>query len=898
MQSVFIEFPSNSTALLFLKRTSPPSITAAWDRLKLITIYPAMDSVASVFLETPSDWLGNDFQAMVQRCEGTVTAAQQREIKFPMQEFFRHVRLEPNDHTELSKCFLIVPLSEKRQHAEGLIAALAELEGWAVWIRIVTDQQGERETDVYELHTLSNQPLTAPSGLPGAPLVLASLAEDIFVPSGFTLPLLPAYRFLLPPQNRETLHIWSSDINGEPRYQPRRKVGESLQSLARVVFLDGNKLAAERIGGETGRVQVPLELRPMHSRRPLKRAEQVIYRVESKAGEFGPALLRILDHCEARIEDFTYFGRSLGEGPNATVEHYLQADARLVDEDFWPELQRFDWPRTLAELDIPLFVPAHADIVPDIDGLVSSIEAEDPFLSALRNAVGLEPGNVTRVAIVESSNDPRRWRVLHLEEGRPLQTVISPIVQAFNREPIRRATSFQGINLNEDRAIYEDHWNAAGEHESRELANATKTLCQELVSFAKQVDEELGHLTRRVSNAREVTGPIVDLLTELPRTLQEFANRTAEILGAVAGPRQEWFSRIDQREHQLTQIQENARILAQDAQQRVGQMTRAVEAGTNNLNTAQQSLQTAETNLNNLANDLPPLVQSANESAAQLRTAIQGREAQLQSTLRAVAQRESELAVESQRVDAFQRDVEQRERRVQEWTRQLAARRQTLENRLRSAEEEARRAEAETNRLDTLEQVDIPAAERRARAADEELARICARKVEERFRATSSKAQDAEERLETLRAQEANLIRLETRLTEDLGAIPRLEARIAELKAAMLDQRITEAECKKQALAATIGNVEAACLAARQAQAALRAAEEALTKVRSDQNFLEMKTRLETLHEQIQSAIQEADAARPEKRSSDIQYSLIKIEAEVRNIRHQLGIRRFWFWRY
>jgi hypothetical protein len=694
-----IGFDSLSAALLFLKRIVPRTPQESWTLVRQLTL-TTDPGIAAVNLEVPATLLSlPGREALLQACGGRIPAAAFRPGaggSIPLAEVYQHTELAATGRTEQARTVLVLPRPEDPTPGK-LITALAALERWQVRSRRFAD--AECGPGFFELQSISGQPESPPLGLPGSPFVLIALGDDVFVPPGLTHPLLPAYRFLFPPPARGTLHVWLPTGGRRPEWRRLRESDEPPADLARLVLL--NRLSGRTLPQTRAKAspEVALELRRSRTRRRLKSAARVLYRVRSRASEFGPLLLRFLDLAEAGVEELTYFSHVAGEGPNAVIEHYLLANAALGDDDLWPELDRFDCPRTLEDHGLPLFLPAELDFCPQVEGLLRGGDGDDSFLSQLRERVdlpvtGAEDG-VLALILPESSG--AHWQVMHLAGGQPLRDVITIVNRQAHREPVRRALDVKRLDLAADRTRYEDRWQRLGQAEAEEAVAAAEAQIRELGEATEALADELKRYDTRLESARAVTEPAAELLSHgLPRSLGEFADRTAQLLAELAHPQRAWLTDTEARQAQLRQVQADVRILQESATERVARVRNEVDTGCQSLAERQQRLQAGAEQLAGAGRDLETAIQEANGIAAATESELRRRADALQVHLGRLQEQERNLAALDERLRRDEAEVVSLEQ-------QVAAERTRLEAKKADLDGRRRRIEAETRRLERME---------------------------------------------------------------------------------------------------------------------------------------------------------------------------------------------------
>ena len=231
---------------------------------------------------------------------------------------------------------------DRRDHAGGVHHCTCGFEGM-VGVRRTFVDPSDSETEGFELQAIDAEPHDPPLELPGSPILLAAQADDVFTPPGRVMPLVPHHRQFLPPGEPGDSHVWLGNSDGSHDYVRLRNNGTAAEPLITFVGLDDIRTDRRSLRSAEVKQKVPLALRRVYGRRRLERAGGVIYRLETRAGEFGPALLWLLDHAEAGIEKFKYYSVPRGDGPNAIVDHFLRAEASAAAEDQWPQLRRYDF---------------------------------------------------------------------------------------------------------------------------------------------------------------------------------------------------------------------------------------------------------------------------------------------------------------------------------------------------------------------------------------------------------------------------------------------------------------------------------------------------------------------------------------------------------------------------
>ncbi len=888
---MIIEFPTLPAALAFLQRESPVSADEAWAQLGRFTLLRKGNG-AAVALECAPGVLDDGAFGRAVRCGGKQqddhAPAEIWKERVPMQGLFRRVRLEASNRTERGKHFLVVPQGLDAGALSSLIEWLSQVEGCSVWVRDVRKAEVEGTLTVFELRTESDTPIATPAGLPGAPQILAGVDDDVFVPAGLGCPLLPAHRFLFPPLGDGRLHAWLVGPKGTPSHVELSSVGEAVP-LARVVVLPADAVRAPVATGTATRVSLPLRLRPINAKRRLRRASQVLYVVESRGAELGAALLRLFDHAEAGIEQFTYFSRAMSDGPNAVVEHFLLAEARIADDDMWPELRRFDLPRSLAEVGLRLFLPADADFSPDLEGVVLGLDADDEFLRSLRSTVGLTDAPSDRMALVEPSPKGGLWRITTLEKGRPLQSLISVVIEAWNREPIRRLVDTQRVDLSADRRKYEDQWLAVGSQEATEVADTTRALATSLGESVAQVVRQLSGLAERVGALRETSSTAQELVTAAPAQFAAFIEGVAVLVESVASPRREWLQAAEARRQAMESLAAAVRELQRNVHGEVDRAGTGVMNASREFAGASERLTQAREALERAMTELEPQVASAMSAAHEAAVAIQARRVRVQTAENDVTARERALREQSAEVDRLQEAVRARELAVAQQQRALEARRVALEARLDVARRAETEAKADEQRLRHIEAVDLPSAQRRCQEAEEDLARWQAKRLDERLREVQSESTAVERECARLRDDEERLTRLRTELSRLNAESVRLRETVASLRAQGLEVTVQTTSAEAARLSTDVGPLEVVAGSIRSARQSLGAAESALAAVQSARGMEDLARRIDELDARARQIESDCRRAASRQLPTELEARLSEIERMVREARRASG---------
>ncbi|WP_373649446.1 hypothetical protein [Schlesneria sp. DSM 10557] len=822
--------------------------------------------------------------------------------RVPMQQFFRRVQVVRSPKTDRTIRCLVIPRRESAAQANELMNELANQGGWSVWTRAA-----ENVGVIYELRSLDGRLKVPPSGLPGQPFVLNEVDEDIFIPPGWELPLLPMFRSLMPPTEPGRLHVWLPKRDDRAQYQALQEIeGEALPLIRAVKLEEWDNPAVEVLIGGSSRVEVSLRLRRTTRRRGTERAAKLVYRVESRSGQFGPALLNLLDRAEAQIEDFTYFSKVLGDGPNAVIEHYLLTDARIADDDFWPELERFELTQTLHEVGLPLFVSSETEFLPNLDGLVQGIDADDPFLKRLSEQVGLADHREGRFALVEPFGDDGHWRVLVLEQGQPLHRLLRVVLGEMNREPLRQVIDVGRVDLATDRKQYEEKWQKLGFEEGRELVEMTTNLINELRQLAEGIDHELERLGSRLGPAQQITGSASQLVTELPQELNEFARRVSRLLNQVAGPRYEWLMAIESRRQALAQVASNLQTLEQDAQQVVATVVTEANSNRQQVEALREQLAQATEALGNAEADLQQALVEGQQAAQTALNAINERAQRAELRFQDARERERRVVTEEQcvvareqEVNAFDAQVRAREQQVASLAARVEQRRQSLESRLESAERREREANQETARLNILETVTIPETEKRKKEADRLLIEIRGRNIDHSYEVVRQQNEQVQSELKEAQEQERVLRELENQVKALVKQLQTIRREVKTLKSKSLDTTISRRQQELTGLEAELQTLQgkSARLTLLEthelpvAQSRVTQAQQRLSELQAlgvEQRLAEMKPQAAQLEEKVAAAIQELAALKEQDvELQERRRELENVEVEILEVRKQ-----------
>ena len=854
---------------------------------------------------TEPKWPKNRVDKLLQRLSAKTIDRDGEEVwsqSVPMQQFFRRVQLVRSPKTERTIRCLVIPRREAATQADELMNELANQGGWSVWTRAA-----ENVGVIYELRSLDGRLKVPPPGLPGQPFVLNAVDEDVFVPPGWELPLLPMFRSLMPPTEPGRLHVWLPKRDDRAQYQALQEIeGEALPLIRAVKLEESDNPAVEVLIGGTSRVEVSLRLRRTTRRRRTERAAKFVYRVESRSGQFGPALLNLLDRAEAHIEDFTYFSNVLGDGPNAVIEHYLLADARIADEDFWPELERFDLTQILDEVGLPLFISSESEFLPNLDGLVQGIDADDPFLKKLSEQVGLADHREGRFALVEPFGEDGHWRVLVLEQGQPLHRLLQVVLGEMNREPLRQVIDVGRVDLATDRKQYEEKWQKLGVEEGRELVELTSNLINELRRLAEGIDHELERLGNRLGPAQDTTVSARQLVTELPPELDEFARRVSRFLNQVAEPRYEWLMANELRRQALAQVATNLQTLEQDAQQVVATVVTEANSNRQQVEALREQLAQATEALGNAEADLQQALVEGQQAAQTALNAINERGQRAEQRFEEARERERRVVTEEQRVaareqevNAFDAQVRAREQQVASLAARVEQRRHSLESRLESAERREREANQESARLNVLETVTIPETEKRMKEAERLLIEIRGRNIDQSYEVVRQENEQVQSELKEAQEQERVLRELENQVKALVKQLQTIRREVKILTAKSLDttinrrqQELTGLEADFQTLQgrssqlALLETHELPAAQLRVSQAQQRLSE--LQALGMEQRLAEMKPQAAQLEERVAVAIQElAQLKEQDRELQEQRLELENVEVDIREVRKQ-----------
>ena len=902
MPKTFFIFPSIRLALSFVREVTLSS-KETWLSLQGMTIhYGGAGKSAAVEIIEPK-WPKIRLDKLLQRFSGKPidsNVAERWSQSVPMQQIFRRVQLVRCPKTERTIRCLVIPRREAAVQADELMTELANLDGWSVGTRSV-----ENVGVVYECRSLDGRLKVPPAGLPGHPFVVSEMDDDVFVPPGWEHPFLPMFRSLMPPTEPGRRHVWFPIRNDRAQHQTLQEIeGETLPLIRAVTLDDPDEPTVEVLIGGPSRVEVPLRLRRTTQRRRVQRAAKVIYRVESRSGQFGPALLNLFDRTDAQIEDFTYFSKVLGEGPNAVIEHYLLADTRIADEDFWPELERFDLSQILPEVGLPLFISSESEFLPNLDGLVQGIDADDPFLKKLSEQVGLADHREGRFSLVEPFGDEGHWRVLVLEQGQPLHRLLQVMLGEMNREPLRQVIDVGRADLAADRKQYEEQWQKLGVEEGRELVEITTNLINELRKLADGIDQELGRLGDLLGPAQEIAVSARQLVTELPRELDEFARRVLRLLNQVAGPRYEWLMATESRRQALAQVTTNLQTLAQNAQQVVATVVTEANSSRHQVETLREQLAEATETLGNTEGELQQALVEGQQAAQIALNAINERGQRAELRFQEAREREQRVILEEQRVaareqvvNAFEIQVRAREQQVAALAARVEQRRQALEGRLEIAERREREANQETTRLDELETVTIPETEKRMEEAERLLAEIRGRNIDQRYEVVTQENEQVQSELKEAQEQEQALRELENQVKGLVKQLQTVKREVKKLTAKNLDASISrrqqeltglEAELRmlqdKVAQLVLLETHELPAAQSRVGQAQQRLSE--LQALGIEQRLAEVKTQAAQYEERVSVANQQlAELKEQDGELQERRRELEQVEAEIREVR-------------
>ncbi len=777
IEELFLEFPALSAALLFLQKTCPSTVSGTWARLKAFHLLraPGREAVTLQLSGIPLKDLRIEIAA---GCGGSrIEPPESRKSgfeKIPLETLFKRIQLEESRATEEGRNFLVIPENSDPFQVGQLIGQLSDLEGFGVRTRGIILPPGTDQRTVFELVSETREEMPAPFGLTGAPQVLKAFDEDIFIPAGLSSPLLPAYRFLFPPTNGESLHCWFLGTGSTAEYLSIQLSKEPPVPLARGVIIPESTVKADRKTGVSKNIQIPLHLRKCHSRRALRRASQVIYLIETRGGELGSPLLRLLDLAEASIDRIRYFTDVLGEGPNAVVRHFLQMETKLADDDLWPDLKRFDLPTSLDEAGLPIFIPGECDFFPNLDGLLAGLDSQDPFLSHLREVAGLTRGGPGAVSIVDLDSQGH-WIITLLENGQPLESTISVILERFHREPVRRILDAKRVDLTEEYARYERQWIDSGTEETTELGKLTAELVSRLGETAASLEGELKQLSETIAVVREASQESLSLVSAAPTRFTEFAQGAARLISSVADPRREWLMGVESRQIELARLATDLETMQTNIGNRLDEISRSFSERRSGLAESGKRLEASRKALSAAEEELIPLSRELEAATSAAIQAIAGREQSLTERMARIDKREREIIEQSQTLDERQRSVERRDAEIQRQRIEQEKRGELLERRLKEAEAQERRFQDEEKKLRRIEESELPALQKSGQELERKLEILREKNPEGRLREIKERIGAIKEEVNELSALQKELSQNQDRLSSLKGKKRKLQ---------------------------------------------------------------------------------------------------------------------------
>jgi hypothetical protein len=506
------------------------------------------------------------------------------------------------------------------------------------------------------------------------------------------------------------------------------------------------------------------------------RTTPAVFRLRTRADEFGSLMLQVLDEAESRqVPEFNYSNRRW-ETPNSVEQwHFLHSDE--VDGSLlssWSSLERFDYVHELAEDDLHVFVACDSHVMPSFALVAASARDRGEVLSRIRTLVGNPPkGTIVLVEASDLNPDKPILTSIAIADTKKLGSVISEIVRDWNTNPpihaIAKSTTSEQIQNWRDSV--NQKLAEIAQDEQAELQRAATECCHTLETEAKRVLAQLEQGLIHVRDAGALAGELNSALVKGEVTFEGACSALAALSELLTKPRRAWIQEktiataeaLGRLSPQTTEVKAvqgtliESRTKLTDATKTLIDATYAVQSLEQSLNAAQTSSQ-----------------QAVVASQARLRE-VEERAARVQET---IGSDRTETGQRLERANAVHAEV-QRVRGLLEVERAAVERLEAQSRALSASNEKSRvefvgrRREAEETitRLERVRDVDIPQLQINARTAEDQLNALNQAAIESKLRALTVRVEEINARItdvERTRQQYQQLISKEQSVQREL----------------------------------------------------------------------------------------------------------------------------------
>ena len=507
------------------------------------------------------------------------------------------------------------------------------------------------------------------------------------------------------------------------------------------------------------------------------RTTPAVFRLRTRAKDFGSLMLQVLDEAESRqIPEFNYSNRKWETPDSVEQWHFLhsdEVDGALLSS--WSFLERFDYVHELAEDDLHVFVACDSHVMPSFALVAASARDRGEVISRIHTLVGGKPPKGTIVLVEASDLNPDKpiLTSIAIADTKKLGSVISEIVRDWHLDPptnaVAKSTTSEEIRNLRESANKKLAGIAQDEH--AELQRAATECCQTLEAEAKRVLVQLESSVKPVREAGTLAGELNSALVKGEATFEGACSALATLSELLTKPRRAWIQektaataealgRLAPQTAEVKAVQRTlteSRTKVTDATETLIHATHAVQALEQPLNAAQTYSQ-----------------QAVVTSQVRLRE-VEERATNVQNTIRSnrtiTAQnleRANAVHAEFQRLRALLEVERAAVERLEAQSRGLSASNEELRVQLVGRRREA---EETITRLERVRDVQIPQLQSDARVAEDQLKALNQAAIESKLGAATVRVKEINAQIldvERIRQQYQELISKEQEVLQKL----------------------------------------------------------------------------------------------------------------------------------
>lgn len=666
----------------------------------------------------------------------------------------------------------------------------------------ITGWPVDENITVYEISRNSGKPLNAPAGIRHRRCMLGYRAGiNSWMPTEWSHSLdMPGYRTLFPAISETQYRIWLPGEDGQPVYAGVLCEIEDARPLSAQIELRGIKTRVinQRIFVHAPDVpQLPLILKTQVRQNTLAGCDRVIYRVRTKREHVGRALLRMLNGCEAGLEDLLYTARADGDTVYAEVDHYFIGEARLFDGDFWPELERFDCPFALAYRNLPVFIRSDLGFSPDIELLMNDAGQNDSFIEEFAACLNIKSEESIPILVELYGASETDWRVTHLYDAKPLRECINLILPDSARLSIERAAGVVQRDLEQSRKETEQRWLRLAQQETDEVLAAAASWAENLTQQVAHADASMQATDELLEQAQNAVSQTRTLAFRVPLHLKDFLEEMQRHLELLANPRQEWLNATLALERRLEAEQQAAEILLTNVTERADQVVARIQDRQGQLD-AQLSLlrlrvADARSRLETLEHDSNEAVNEANRVEHELREwekRVDLASEQIKTKRGELEGRRNQLTPKQKQLDDDRIDVEQKEQELNDWAERQKKERMELDERRQAADKKSKE-------LEIIRDVTLPQERKDTKKAQDALDVLLTNKYEQKLDKARQQKVEKNRQLEEAR-------KTEQQYTQEYKELVALEKELETLRASNRQLETANAAKNRPELEASI----------------------------------------------------------------------------------------------